>query len=35
MQGLILKKKKEVCLECMLTVLGISNDEQTEGTENE
>lgn len=33
--GSDIEEKKEVCLECMLTVLGISNDEQTEGTENE
>lgn len=33
--GSDIEEKKEVCLECMLTVLGISNDKQTEGTENE
>lgn len=33
--GSDIEEKKEVCLKCMLTALGISNDEQTKGTENE
>lgn len=28
--GFDVEEKKEVCLECMLTTLGISNDERTE-----
>lgn len=30
-----LEEKKVVCLECMLAALGVSDDEQTKGTENE
>lgn len=33
--GSDIEEKKVVCLECMLAALGVSNDEQTEGTENE
>lgn len=32
---IIVEEKKAVCLECMLTDLGVSNDEQTKGIENE
>lgn len=33
--GSDIEEKKEVCLECMLAALGVSDDEQTKGTENE
>ena len=34
-RGSDVQEKKVACLECMSAVLGISNDEQTKGTENE
>lgn len=33
--GSDVEEKKVVCLECMFAVLGVSDSEQTKGTENE
>ena len=33
--GSDIEEKNEVCLECMFAALGVSDDEQTKGTENE